>query len=299
MTVDPQVNGYLNVDFSQTHESEDRIRLALREYLKRGADIILPTLITSSLEAYAQTLPRLSSIISEKEFEGRIPGIHLEGPFISREPGAVGAHNPHWVQNPQIDVFKRLQELSRGKILLLTMAAECPGAAELCKYLVEQKILVSLGHQMAGMDDLSRLADQGATLLTHLGNGMPNQVHRHDNSLINGLLHPTLIPMLIGDGHHLTLSLVEGIIALKGVEKVVMTSDASPLAGMPPGEYVTLNNRAVLTETGKLYNPDKDCLVGSSYTLKKCRELFLPLYSNRELDKLFGSNFAELMANFK
>jgi N-acetylglucosamine-6-phosphate deacetylase len=82
--------------------------------------------------------------------------------------------------------------------------------------------------------------------------------------------------MLIGDGHHLTLSLVEGIIALKGVEKVVMTSDASPLAGMPPGEYVTLNNRAVLTETGKLYNPDKDCLVGSSYTLKNVENCSYP-----------------------
>ena len=295
MVFDPQVNGYLNVDFSNPRESEEDIRMALREYLRVGADSFLPTLITSTSHAYSRSLPKLSRIISEEEFKNRIPGLHLEGPFISAEAGAVGAHNPDWVQKPSVERFKRLQESAGGKITLVTLAAECTGSAELCRYLTDRNIIVSLGHQMAQIDDLSRLYDKGASLLTHLGNGMPNRVHRHNNSFVNGLLCPGLTPMIIGDSFHLPLNIVRGIIELRGVKKVIITSDASPLAGMPPGEYVTLNNRAVLTKEGLLHNPDKGCLVGSAFTLNECRENFMEQFSEEDLKNLFARNFLSFL----
>ena len=56
----------------------------------------------------------------------------------------------------------------------------------------------------------------------------------------------------------------------KGVERVIITSDASPVAGMPPGKYRTLNNDIVLEPNGRLHNPAKGFLVGSSATMLQC-----------------------------
>lgn len=93
--------------------------------------------------------------------------------------------------------------LSNGKLLLLTIAANMPGAVELIKVAVAAGIKVSLGHQMATADDLNKCADAGASMLTHLGNGMPNLVHRHNNPLFHGLANDALMACLITDGFHL------------------------------------------------------------------------------------------------
>ena len=110
----------------------------------------------------------------------------------------------------------------------------------------------------------------GDTALTHLGNGMPNQVHRHHNPLWAGLGADELTAMIIADGHHLPPSVLKAIIRTKGADRVVVVSDAAPLAGMPPGRYTTLGNDVVLEESGLLHNPEKGCLVGSSATMLNC-----------------------------
>jgi len=269
---DLQVNGYLGVDFSSPELTEETCTQAVGGYLKDGATMFLPTVITSAEEIYQRNLGILSKVCRQPEFRDGVPGFHLEGPFLSDKPGAVGAHNPLWTKVPDLGTFEKLQEAADGMIRMITIAAEVEGAAEFCKAVSEQGVCVSLGHQLAGYDDLTRLADAGAKAITHLGNGMPNQVNRHDNSLINGLIHPDLVPMIITDGHHLPARLVEGIIRLRGVDNVVFVSDASPVAGLPPGKYNTLGNPCVLEENGKLHNPEKQCLVGSSFTMQRCAD---------------------------
>jgi N-acetylglucosamine-6-phosphate deacetylase len=268
--IDVQVNGFLGVNFSEDSLSESEFIRVSKELLNRGTAAFLPTIITASEEDYKRNLPILVKAMKSTELGGRALGIHAEGPFLSNKPGAVGAHNPDWVKAPSIEFFKKMQEWADGQIKILTIAAENEGAAELTKYAVSQGVTVSLGHHLATYDDLRRCADAGATLLTHLGNGIPNEVNRHQNAIWSGMACDGLTAMIITDGHHLPPPVIKSIIRAKGIDNTIITSDASPIAGMPPGEYFTLNNRAVIEGNGLLHNPDKKCLVGSSATILQC-----------------------------
>ena len=268
--VDLQVNGYLGVDFSAPELTAEAFSRAADALLAAGTAAFLPTVITRPLDTYRRNLERMAAAMEAPGYRGRLLGFHLEGPFISPEPGAVGAHNPAWVRAPDIDTLERLQAWAKGKIRLLTVAAERPGAPELIAHAVKTGITVALGHQLAGADDLARAADAGATALTHLGNGLPHLLNRHDNPIWDGLAEDRLTAMLITDGHHLPPRVLQSMIRAKQPSRVVVTSDASPIAGLPPGRYETLGNVAVLTETGRLYNPDTGYLVGSGSIMLQC-----------------------------
>lgn len=268
--VDLQVNGFQGVDFSSARLTEKEFTHACRELLKRGTAGFLPTLISSPMSVYERNLPLIAGMMKEKEFAGRILGIHLEGPFISREPGAVGAHKPDYVLKPDLATLNHLVELAGGAIRLVTVAAELDGVDKLIRFATNRRMAVSIGHSMAGEADLDRAVREGAVALTHLGNGVPNMLPRYSNPIWAGLANDSLAAMIIADGHHLPPSVIKTMIRTKGVEKTIVVSDASPAAGMPPGCYNVLGNEAVLEQSGRLYNPAKQCLVGSSATMLEC-----------------------------
>ncbi len=286
--IDLQVNGYKGIEFSDIDLNEENFIYATREILKTGTAAFLPTLITSSREVYANSLAVISKVIKRDEFKDAILGIHLEGPFISKEVGAVGAHNPNDVHEASIEYFEQLQEMSDNNVKLLTIAAEVAGAKELCEYAAQHGVSVSLGHQMALDADVEKLAKAGAKALTHLGNGIPNLIDRHSNTLLAGLAQDELTAMIITDSHHLPDSLIKVIIKTKGVDKVIVVSDASPIAGLAPGRYNMLGNDAVLEENGLLHNPEKKCMVGSSAMMLDCMNYLasLDILSEEELLKV-------------
>lgn len=269
---DLQVNGFAGVDFSSPSLTPESARRACEELIRRGTTAFLPTIITSSPELYARNLPILAELARESGLKKHIPGLHAEGPFISSEPGAVGAHRPAWTQRPDRDFLDRMLEWSGGAIRLLTLAAELEEADALVAYAVSKGIVVSLGHQMAGPAELARAADAGARMVTHFGNGLPNFVHRHENVLWAALAEDRLAVSLICDGHHLPPELIKVVIKAKGVENIIAVSDASPAAGLLPGRYEVLGNQVVLEPSGRLHNPEKSCLVGSSATLRECAD---------------------------
>jgi N-acetylglucosamine-6-phosphate deacetylase len=268
--IDLQFNGYLEIDFSSPNLTKDDFIRVNRKLLKSGCAACLPTVITSSEDAYQHTFKLISKVMELPEFKGRLLGIHAEGPFISPTPGYVGAHNPDWVRKPDIDAFKRMQEWANGTIKILTIAAEMPGAVELTEYATSQGVVVSMGHHNATAEDIKACADAGAKLLTHLGNGIANELNRHRNPIWAGLAEDQVSAMIITDGHHLPPELIKLFIRCKGLDSIIVTSDASALAGMPPGEYYSMGNHVVLEESGLLHNPEKQCLVGSSSTIIEC-----------------------------
>jgi N-acetylglucosamine-6-phosphate deacetylase len=213
----------------------------------------------------------MAEVLEAEEFRGRVLGIHLEGPFLCPEPGARGAHNPEWMQPGDLDLLKRLLDLAGGQTRVLTVAPEAEGAEKLARYAVDRGIAVSVSHTLAGPDDLARMVDAGATFFTHLGNGLPNRIHRHHNPIWAALANDDLAITIITDGHHLPPSAIKTMIRAKGVAKTAVVSDASHLAGLPPGRYSTPDNEVILLEpSGKLHNPQKECLVGSSATMMQC-----------------------------
>ncbi|MBE3099458.1 MAG: amidohydrolase family protein [Planctomycetes bacterium] len=268
--VDLQVNGYRGTDFSSPDLAEEAFAGACRDLLGQGTAAFLPTIVTSPLEVYRRNLALVARVCARPEFAGRLLGIHVEGPFISREPGAVGAHNPAWVLPPDVGLLERFQEWAEGRVKLLTLAAELPGAEDVARGAADLGITVSLGHQMAAEEDLARLVRAGATALTHLGNGVPTVLPRHENPIWAGLGNDDLAAMIITDGHHLPAAVVKAILRAKGVSRVAVTSDQSPLAGLPPGRYRAMGADVVLEPSGRLHIPEKGCLAGSASTMLEC-----------------------------
>ena len=284
--VDLQVNGYLGIDFSDPELTTESFVKAAAAVLAQGACVaFLPTIITSPLETYTSNLPLLAQIIEstksdpcKKITDGSLPqlprdsilGIHLEGPFISPEPGAVGCHPPEHTRAPSVPELREWQRLARGHIKLLTIAAELDGAEELCRAATQEMgITVSLGHQLAGGEDVRRLVNAGATLCTHLGNGMPNMIHRHKNALWTSLAEDRLSAMLITDGEHLPADAITTFVRAKRTSRIIVTSDVAPVAGLASGVYAW-GSTMVRVEDTRVRAADLPCLAGSGSLMVHC-----------------------------
>ncbi len=193
-----------------------------------------------------------------------------KGPFISTQDGARGAHNAQWVRKPDVAYLKELIDLAQGTVRLITIAADQEGAEELSRYASSHGVAVALGHHMAKEQDLERLVAVGAKALTHLGNGVPALLSRHQNPVWAGLANDDLAATIIADGHHLPPSMLKTFIRTKGPGRCIVISDASPLAGLPPGEYWSMGATVHLQEDGKLFNPATGYMAGSSATILAC-----------------------------
>ncbi len=268
--VDLQVNGFLGINFSSPNLTEESFEEASRALLSRGTAAFLPTVVTGSEEMYERNLPIIAGVMQKSEFQGRLLGIHIEGPFISPEPGAVGAHPPEFVRPPHLGLFEKMLDWGNGCVKLLTLAAELAGADEVAKLAKASGVTVSIGHSLASTEDLNRLALTGASAITHLGNGLPNLLPRHENFIWTALADDHYTAMVIADGHHLPEPILKSIIRAKTPKSIIVVSDASPIAGLPSGEYTTLGNNVVLEESGRIFNFEKQCLVGSSATMLCC-----------------------------
>lgn len=295
--VDLQVNGYKGVDFSGTDLTRENFALACRELSNAGTAAFLPTLITSPAEIYERNLPIIAGVIDTGEFQGRVLGIHLEGPFISSQDGARGAHDARWVRKPDVAYLEELIRLADGKVRLITIAADQDGAEDLARCAVRHGVAVALGHHMANEQDLERLVLVGAKALTHLGNGVPALLSRHQNPVWAGLANDDLAATVIADGHHLPPSMLTTILRTKGPERCIIISDASPLAGLPPGEYWSMGAQVRLEESGRLHNPATGYMAGSSATILACANhlVSLGLAGLNELVAMFCYNPLRLL----
>ena len=290
--VDVQINGNFGVDFSDPALTEDQFMVAAEHIFASGTEIFLPTIVTSPKDVYLRNLAVIRNACEARGLLKQVPGVHLEGPFISNQPGAVGAHKPEFVIAPDCAFFDEIMQRSGNYVKLLTVAAEVPGVDTLIRHAAECGVAVSCGHQLAGMEDLTAAAKAGAKLLTHLGNSCPNLINRHKNMIWAGMACDELTAMIITDGHHLPGELVKCILRVKGADRVIVTSDAAPIAGFPPGRYSNWGNDAVLEPNGLYHNPEKGCLVGSSASMKDCVKFLrsLDLLSEEEIEKVSRTN---------
>lgn len=268
--VDLQVNGTHGIDFSANDLTTDQCRRAFDLIRDSGTAVFTPTIITAPADRLVRNLETVAAAAAAYDDPRAVAGIHLEGPFLDPTPGAIGAHNPEWVVAPDPALFERLHDAARGTIRILTVSAGMDGVEELIARAASAGVVVSLGHQMAGYEAVRRAADAGAALLTHLGNGLPHEVNRHDNPLLAGLAEQRLDATLITDGHHLPADLVRLILRVKGVQHTIVVSDAAPVVGLPPGRHHTLGSEVEVTRDGLVVNPQTKYLAGSGRTMREC-----------------------------
>jgi len=273
--VDLQVNGYAGVDFNAPGLTVEAVKSVTDRLVADGTSAFLPTLVTGDPGMLMENIRTV--VAARKRYadcERAIPGFFLEGPFISPEPGAVGTHPVEWVRPPDLALFGRFQDAAEGLVRMVNVAAEIPGMPEFVRAISAQGVTVSLGHQMATSSaQLEPCLVAGAKAFTHLGNGIPNLVNRHDNIVFTALVEDRASVMFIPDGHHLPDTLLKLYCRAVPLKRLVAVSDAQYPAGMPPGEYEVCGAHARLEPNGLLWNPARNCLVGATTPMAKMMDI--------------------------
>jgi N-acetylglucosamine-6-phosphate deacetylase len=275
--VDLQVNGFKGVDFSSPDLTLRGIESVGAQLLQHGVVGYCPTLISSPLEVYRHNLPLIAE--ASKSTKGaQILGVHLEGPFISPDNGARGIHPQDCVKLPSIELFEKFCSWSQEKIVLVTLAPELKGAMKLIKHIViKGKIVVSIGHHTANREIINEAVEAGACAATHVGNGLPEMIHRHDNPIWPILADDRLTGMFVTDGFHLPREMVRVCLRAKGTSRFVVTSDLVHIAGNPPGDYDFHGTPVTLEANGYLHRRGALQLAGSASTMMECMNFFASL----------------------
>ncbi len=261
---DLQVNGFAGVDFNAAGLTEDAVSRALAAMRTTGVTRCLPTLVTSSFDAFAA-----SARVLARTTDPACAGIHMEGPYISPADGARGAHRRAHVVPASVDDFRRRQDAAQGRIRLVTLAPEVDGALPLIEHLVDSGVRVAIGHTLASPWQIVDAIGAGATLATHLGNGCPDVLPRHPNHIWELLAADTVFASFIVDGHHLPPSTAKAMIRAKGPRRSILVTDAMAAAGQPPGDYAIGDQACTVAADGRVSLPGTPYLAGSSLTLDR------------------------------
>lgn len=265
--LDLQVNGYGGVDFQQDPAkiTEEGLLTAVRQLRRDGCPRILLTLITAPWEQLKAAISAYRAIIlANPELRAAIPGWHIEGPFLSDQPGFAGAHNPAWMMDATPGHIRELKALVGDDPLLLTLAPERHNSAAVIREAVQCGFVVSAGHSNVPAASLREATQAGLAAYTHLGNGCPQQLDRHDNILWRVIDTPPLVAGLIPDRIHVAPMLFRLFHRALGPERIYWTTDAMAAAGAPVGRYTLGAGEFQVGEDRVVRNPATNGFAGSA-----------------------------------
>lgn len=275
--IDLQVNGIHGIDFNTTELTTEEVLKATQYLLSKGITTFFPTLITNSDEHIFQIIQTIVKACQQFPLVNAcIGGIHLEGPFISADDGARGAHSKKFIRPPDNRWLEQCQEMAEGRIRLLTLSPEWDNTADFIRQCHSRGVKVAIGHTHAQPEQIAAAVKAGATLSTHLGNAAPLMLRRHPNILWEQLSQDGLYASFIADGFHLPESFLKVAFRAKG-EKALLVSDATAFSGMPPGTYQShIGEEVLLEENGRLcMKANPDLLAGATKNLLENIEFLL------------------------
>jgi N-acetylglucosamine-6-phosphate deacetylase len=237
--VDLQVNGYAGVDFNSDSLSDEQMIAVCQKLADHDIDQILATIITAPLDKMIARITRMVDVVeSNPQVAKMVAGLHIEGPFLNPAEGYVGAHPVDSVLPATVDHMSRLLEAGRGFVRLVTLAPEVDSNAEVTRMLSDASIVVAGGHSNATLEQLLRGIDNGMQMFTHLGNGCPALLPRHDNIVQRVLsLGDQLMISFIADGHHVPGFALKNYLRQIPDANIIIVSDAINAAGLGPGKF--------------------------------------------------------------
>lgn len=244
--MDLQINGYAGVDFQRDDLTLEGLLRAARALRRDGCAKFFFTLITDEWSRLMTRLEHARQLRGQSpELIDAIAGWHIEGPFLSEKPGFCGAHDPAFMCDPTAEHLHTLRTATGHDPVLITVAPERAGALAAIRLARQLGITISLGHTNAPAEVLSAAVEAGATGFTHLANGCPRELDRHDNILWRVADEPGLAASFIPDGIHVSPAPFRALHRLLGKERLIYyTTDAMAAGGAGPGCY-TLGKVAV------------------------------------------------------
>lgn len=263
--IELQLNGYNGMDFNTLPIPSGMTSTLTKALWQEGVTSYFPTVITNSAENIEAAVRSIANDCeADPDTDAGVAGIHVEGPFISPEDGARGAHSKAYVQAPDWEMFQRWQEVAGGRIRILTLSPEWPNAAEFIRKCADSGVIVSIGHTAATPEQIREAVEAGASMSTHFGNGSHTMLPRHPNYLWEQLASDELWTCVIPDGFHLPDAVLKVVMKVKG-ERAIIVSDAVMLSGMSPGEYdLHIGGKVVLTPEGRLHTAENPKILAGS-----------------------------------
>ncbi|SJN47664.1 N-acetylglucosamine-6-phosphate deacetylase [Sphingobacterium sp. JB170] len=267
--IDIHIHGGGGADFMD-NELEGFVQIA-QTHAKFGTTAMLPTTLTGEpaklLEVFAVYQEALSLDYSGADFLG----LHLEGPYFAMNQR--GAQDPRFIRNPNPEEYIPLLDRYGHLIRRWSAAPELPGALEFGRELRSRGILAALAHTDAVYEDILKGVESGFRLATHLYSGMSGMTrknaYRYAGAIESCLLLDEIDAEIIADGVHLPEPFLKLICKTKGIERVILITDAMRGAGMPEGKSILGSKDdglEVIIENGVAKLPDRSSFAGSVAT---------------------------------
>ncbi|HLR52099.1 MAG TPA: N-acetylglucosamine-6-phosphate deacetylase [Candidatus Avamphibacillus sp.] len=251
--IDGHIHGAAGADVMDA--TEEAIDIMAGVLPKEGTTSFLATTITQSIENTERALKNIAQYKNKAGFADVI-GVHLEGPFI--EKSKKGAQPEEYILKPDIDLFRKWQELSGNNIKTITMAPEHDEDGSFINSLAKSGVNVSAGHTDVDFEEMKKAVSHGVRQLTHLCNAM-NGIHHRDIGAVGAAFQlEELRAELIADGIHVSPEMMQLIYDNMGSGRLILITDAMRAKCLEPGDYelggqpvIVTEDRAVL-ESGSL-----------------------------------------------
>jgi N-acetylglucosamine-6-phosphate deacetylase len=255
--VDIHAHGALGHDVGSADASG--IAEVVGYHAARGTTSLVASLATAPLDDLAAGIARIRPLVER----GDLAGIHLEGPYLS--PLRRGAHNPALLRSPDLAEIRSLVESGGDTVRMVTIAPELVGAEKSIRWLASHRVVVALGHSDADAATARAAFGWGATVVTHLFNGMRPLHHRDPGLVAAALIDERVTVELILDGHHVAPE-AASVVRRAAPGRLALVSDSMSASGCGDGVY-DLAGSAVRVDDGVATLVHGDSLAGSTATV--------------------------------
>lgn len=244
----------------------DEVRAAAAFHLSHGTTTLLASLVSSPFELMRKATIGYEPLVTS----GVIAGIHFEGPYLSH--AMCGAQNPAYLRDPSLEELHDLLDAGPRVIRMITIAPELPHALDAITLLVSRGVVAAIGHTDADYRQVVNAIGAGATVGTHVFNGMRPPHHREPGPVYALLAAPSVVCEFVADGVHLADDTLRFATTVVGSPRAALITDAMEAAGMPDGPY-ELGGQAVGVSDGvaRLISADGEpgAIAGSTLTMDR------------------------------
>lgn len=248
--IDLQIYGAGGKLFS-AEPSVEALTIIEDDLLKKGTTGFLACIATNTPEVFNACI---STAKAHRKAAKNYLGLHLEGPFLN--PKRRGAHVEAYIRKASLDELKALLDFGDGVIKMMTIAPELQDD-EVIQYLLDNDVIVSLGHSDASFDQATAAYNQGIQTTTHLFNAMSPIHHREPGIPTAVFNHDKAMASIIVDNQHVSFDVVKFSQQLLK-ERMFLITDAVAACVTGPYQHHLIGDKFVM--------PD-GTLSGSSLTM--------------------------------
>lgn len=296
--IDLQIYGSSG-DLFSAYPTAETLRQMDNDLISKGTTGFLVCIPTHSLNVFADAIAAAKAYLPEAK---AFLGLHLEGPYLN--PSRLGAHPVEYVHKATMEGVRELLSEAEGVVKMMTVAAELQDK-EVLQYILDQGIILSLGHSDANFEQANEAYSNGFTTTTHLFNAMPSIHHRNPNLPTAVFNHPTAMASIIADGAHIDFQIVKMSYKMMP-DRLFLITDSTTACSVGPyqhrldgNKYVTPEGTisgAAITLMKAVKNCVEHCDIPLSEALKLASEHpARVLKSAKNTGKLVAGNVADLL----